>query len=49
VPVEGRPAPNEELYPKNNAVLRPPVMGRVGLWAKTDTTSLFKDFVVIPK
>jgi len=49
VAVEGRPAPNEELYPKNNAVLRPPVMGRVGLWAKTDTTSLFKDFVVIPK
>jgi hypothetical protein len=42
-------APHEELYPKNNAVLRPPVKGRVGLWAKTDTTSLFKDFVVVQK
>ena len=40
--------PNEELFPKNNAVLRPPVMGRIGLWAKTDTTSLFKDFVYSP-
>jgi len=41
-------APNEELFPKNNAVLRPPVMGRIGLWAKTDTTSLFKDFTYSP-
>ena len=40
--------PNEELFPKNNAVLRPPVMGRIGLWAKTDTTSLFKDFTYTP-
>lgn len=48
VQAAGRPAPNEELYPKNNAVLRPPVMGRIGLWAKTDTTSLFKDFVYSP-
>jgi len=40
--------PNEDLFPKNNAVLRPPVMGRIGLWAKTDTTSLFKDFVYSP-
>ena len=42
-------APNDDLFPKNNAVLRPPVMGRVGLWAKTDTTSLFKDFLVVQK
>jgi len=41
--------PNDDLFPEKNAVLRPPVMGRVGLWAKTDSTSLFKDFVVIPK
>lgn len=40
--------PNDDLFPKNNAVLRPPVMGRIGLWAKTDTTSLFKDFVYSP-
>lgn len=41
--------PNDDLYPEKNAVLRPPVMGRVGLWAKTDTTSLFKDFLVVQK
>ena len=39
-------APHPDLYPANNAVLRPPVAGRVGLWAKTDSTSYFKDFVV---
>ena len=39
-------APNPDLFPANNPVLRPPVKGRVGLWAKTDSTSLFKDFVV---
>jgi hypothetical protein len=38
--------PNPDLFPENNAVLRPPVSGRVGLWAKTDSTSLFKDYVV---
>jgi hypothetical protein len=34
------------LIPANNPVLQPPVMGKVGLWAKTDSTSLFKDYVV---
>jgi hypothetical protein len=41
--------PNPDLIPANNAVLRPPVVGKVGLWAKTDTTSYFKDYVVSPK
>jgi hypothetical protein len=41
--------PNPDLIPANNAVLRPPVVGKVGLWAKTDTTSYFKDYVVNPK
>jgi hypothetical protein len=41
--------PNPDLIPANNAVLRPPVMGKVGVWAKTDTTSYFKDYVVSPK
>lgn len=39
--------PNPDLFPANNAVLRPPVSGRVGLWSKTDSTSYFKDYVVI--
>jgi hypothetical protein len=38
--------PNADLVPANNAVLRPPVSGKVGVWAKTDTTSYFKDYVV---
>jgi len=38
--------PNPELYPANNPVLRPPVAGKIGLWAKTDSTSYFKDYVV---
>ena len=42
-------APNPDLLPENNPVLRPPVSGRIGLWAKTDTTSYFKDYVVSPK
>jgi hypothetical protein len=42
-------APNPDLNPANNPVLRPPVAGRIGLWAKTDTTSYFKDYVVSPK
>ena len=47
---EGNNAPpNPDLIPANNAVLRPPVMGKVGVWAKTDTTSYFKDYVVSPK
>ncbi len=41
--------PNPDLFPENNSVLRPPVNGRVGLWAKTDSTSYFKDYVVSPK
>jgi 3-keto-disaccharide hydrolase len=41
--------PNPDLIPANNPVLRPPVAGQVGLWAKTDSTSYFKDYVVSPK
>jgi hypothetical protein len=41
--------PNPDLIPANNAVLRPPVIGKVGLWAKTDSTSYFKDYVVSAK
>src|SRR5436190_11827506 len=41
--------PNPDLIPANNPVLRPPVQGKIGLWAKTDTTSYFKDYVVRPK
>ena len=42
-------APNPDLFPENNPVLRPPVNGRIGLWAKTDSTSYFKDYVVAPQ
>jgi len=46
-PVAGsRGAPNPDLFPANNPVLRPPVAGRIGLWSKTDSTSYFKDYVV---
>jgi 3-keto-disaccharide hydrolase len=38
--------PNPDFFPENNPVLRPPVAGKIGLWAKTDTTSQFKDYVV---
>jgi hypothetical protein len=41
--------PNPDLFPANNPVLRPPVMGKVGLWAKTDTSTYFKDYVVKSK
>ena len=41
--------PHPDLVPANNAVLRPPVMGKVGVWAKTDSTSYFKDYVVSPR
>jgi hypothetical protein len=41
--------PNPDLVPTNNPVLRPPVAGKIGLWAKTDTTSYFKDYVASPK
>jgi hypothetical protein len=40
-------APNPDLYPANNPVLRPPVAGRIGLWSKTDSTSEFKDYTVV--
>ncbi len=49
-PVAGRRGPPDpDLYPANNAVLRPPVSGKVGLWSKTDSTSYFKDYVVTAK
>jgi hypothetical protein len=48
-PVARRGAPNPDLFPANNPVLRPPVSGKVGLWSKTDSTSYFKDYVVSPK
>jgi len=49
-PAPGRKgAPNPDLFPANNPVLRPPVDGRIGLWSKTDSTSEFKDYVVSPK
>jgi hypothetical protein len=49
-PVAGsRGAPNPDLFPANNAVLRPPVAGKVGLWSKTDSTSYFKDYFVSAK
>jgi hypothetical protein len=49
-PVAGRRGPPDaDLYPANNAVLRPPVAGKVGLWSKTDSTSYFKDYVVSPR
>jgi hypothetical protein len=38
--------PHPDLFPANNPVLRPPVAGKIGLWAKTDSTSYFKDYVV---
>ena len=41
--------PNPDLFPANNPVLRPPVSGKVGLWAKTDSTSYFKDYVIVEK
>jgi hypothetical protein len=41
--------PNPDLIPANNPVLRPPVAGKIGLWAKTDSTSYFRDYVVSPK
>jgi hypothetical protein len=48
-PGRGGAAPNPDLIPANNPVLQPPVKGKIGLWAKTDTTSYFKDYVVSPK
>jgi hypothetical protein len=48
-PGRGGAAPHPDLVPETNAVLRPPVSGQVGLWAKTDSTSYFKEYVVSPK
>ena len=48
-PGRNNAAPNPDLFPENNPVLRPPVSGRVGLWAKTDSTSYFKDYTVVTK
>jgi hypothetical protein len=45
-PGRGGAAPNPDLIPANNPVLQPPVNGKIGLWAKTDSTSYFKDYVV---
>jgi hypothetical protein len=49
-PVAGRRgAPDPDLFPANNPVLRAPVAGKIGLWSKTDSTSYFKDYVVSPR
>lgn len=48
-PGRNNAAPNPELFPENNPVLRPPVAGRIGLWSKTDSTSYFKDYTVAAK
>jgi hypothetical protein len=49
-PAAGRRGPaHADLFPANNAVLRPPVAGKVGLWSKTDSTSYFKDYAVRPQ
>jgi len=42
-------APNDDLFPEKNPVIRPPVNGKVGLWSKTDSTSYFKDYIVAAK
>jgi hypothetical protein len=47
-PGRGGAPPNPDLFPANNPVLRPPVDGKVGLWSKGDSTSHFKDYVLIP-
>lgn len=51
LPAPGRnnAPPNPDLMPANNPVLRPPIAGKIGLWAKTDTTSYFKDYMVSSK
>ena len=48
-PGRGGAPPNPDLMPANNPVLRPPVTGKIGLWAKTDSTSYFKDYIVSTK
>ena len=51
LPAPGRnnAPPNPDLMPANNPVLRPPIAGKIGLWAKTDTTSYFKDYMLSSK
>jgi len=41
--------PNADLFADKNPVLKPPVSGRIGLWSKSDSTSLFKDYIVNQK
>jgi hypothetical protein len=41
--------PHPDLFAANNPVMRAPIAGKVGLWAKTDSTSYFKDYVVMAK
>ena len=49
-PTPGRRGPPHPfLFPANNPTLQPPVRGRVGVWAKTDSTSEFKDYVISAK
>jgi hypothetical protein len=48
-PATPPPPPDTSHDPDNNPVIRPPVMGKVGLWSKTDSVSEFKDYVVIKK
>ena len=48
-PGRGNTPANPDLIPENNAVLRPPVAAQIGLWAKIDSTSYFKDYVVTTK
>ena len=48
-PGRGGTAPHPDLVPANNPVLQPPVSGTIGLWAKTDSTSYFKDYAVSTK
>jgi hypothetical protein len=45
-PTGTKGAPNPDLSPASNPVLRPPLAGKIGLWSKTDSTSYFKDYLV---
>jgi hypothetical protein len=42
-------APNRGIDAGQQPGAQPPVNGKVGLWSKTDSTSYFKDYVVIKK
>ena len=48
-PPAGRGVPNPDLSPATNPVLRLPITGKIGLWSKTDSTSYFKDYIVVTK